>query len=70
MASALEDPPLTVRQSGATSLEALIELRPIYRFGSHQVFPEHHQAVNADSLLQRDVFDQEPFSAAYGPSFA
>jgi hypothetical protein len=43
---------------------------PLARFGSHQVFPERQQAVIADGLLQRDVFDQEPFQPAYGPAFA
>ena len=40
------------------------------RFGSHQVFPKRQQAVVADSLFERDVFNQETFLAAPGPFFA
>ena len=38
--------------------------------GSHQVFSKRQQTVIADGLLQRDVFDQETLSAAFGPYFA
>src|SRR5262245_35073764 len=36
---------------------AEIGLKQESRFSSHEVFPEPHQALIADSLLQRDVFD-------------